>query len=91
MRWLLPLVLSGSGCFQGTASDLDCEALGDKFVELYLAEQTEDSLALGPEVLAAAAATGRAEVVGQCRTKATPKRTVHRCLEAASMAEFREC
>ena len=75
----------------GAATESDCEALGDKFVELYMAEQTEDSLALGPEVLAAAAATGRVEIIDQCRTKATPKRTVARCREATSMAEFRDC
>ncbi len=75
----------------GTASDEDCAALGDKFVELFMAEQTEDSRKLGPEILEAAASNGREEIVAQCKAKSTPKATVERCLEATTMAEFGSC
>jgi len=78
-------------CIGGAASDQDCDALGDKFVELYMAELSEDSRKLPPDVLDRAAATGREQIVAQCRAKSTPKATVQRCLEATSMDEFKHC
>jgi hypothetical protein len=78
-------------CTAGAASEQDCSALGDKFVELYMAELSEDSRKLGPEVLELAAAEGREEIVGQCKAKKTPKATVQRCLVAKTMDEFQKC
>lgn len=78
-------------CTAGAASEQDCTALGDKFVELYLAELSEDARKLPPEVLEQAAETGRQEIIAQCKAKSTPKATVQRCLGAATMAEFERC
>ena len=77
-----------SGC---VASEEDCAKLGDKFVELYTAEQTEESRKLGPEVLANAAEAGRAEVVDQCKKQSYSKASVDRCLAAESMDAFKKC
>ncbi len=86
------LALSGPACARaGSASDEECAALGDKYVELFMAEQTEDGLALGVEVLASAAAAGREQVIAQCKSKRTSRATVERCLVVTSMAEFRSC
>ena len=82
------LLVSVTAC---VASDEDCAKLGDKFVELYTAEQTEDSKKLGPEVLANAAEAGRAEVVDQCKKQSYSKASVERCLEAESMDGFKKC
>ena len=82
---------SAIACIAGSASEQDCDALGDKFVELFIAEQTEDARKLGPEVLDAAAATGREEVAAACKAKSTPKATIKRCLAVTTMAEFRAC
>lgn len=82
--WLL-------ACTAGAASEQDCNALGDKFVELYRAELSEDARKLPPEVLDRAAATGREEIVKQCRAKSTPKATVQRCLGATTLDEFKSC
>jgi hypothetical protein len=78
-------------CIGGAASDQDCSELGDKFVELYRAELSEEAQKLPPEVLESAAENGRHEVVAQCKAKSTPKATVRRCLTATTMDEFREC
>jgi hypothetical protein len=78
-------------CTAGAASEEDCNQLGDKFVELYMAELSEDARKLSPDVLEHAAATGRAEIVAQCKVKSTPKATVKRCLEATTMDEFKSC
>ena len=56
-----------------------------------MAEQTEDMRKLGAEVLETAAATGREEVIEQCKAKSTPKATVKRCLTTTTMAAFRDC
>lgn len=79
------------GCSARSASDEDCAALGDKYVELFMAEQTEDTRKLGPEVLETAAAKGREEVIEQCKTKSTTKATVKRCLDVTTLAAFGEC
>ena len=84
-------LLAPLACISGAASEQDCNALGDKFVELYMAELSEDSRKLPPDVLDRAAATGREQIVAQCRAKSTPKATVQRCLEATSMDEFKHC
>ena len=63
----------------------------DKFVELYMAELSEDAQKLGPEVLELAATKGRDEIVAQCKAKSTPKATVQRCLEVTSMEAFKNC
>lgn len=78
-------------CIGTAASEQDCSELGDKFVELYMAELSEDAQKLSPEVLERAAENGRHEVVAQCKAKSTPKATVKRCLAAQTMEEFREC
>lgn len=78
-------------CIGTAASEQDCEALGDKFVELYLGELSEDAQELPPKVLENAAAKGRGEVVAQCKIKSTPKATIQRCLTVTTMAEFRNC
>ena len=78
-------------CIGGAASDEDCSELGDKFVEIYMAELSEDAKKLGPEVLELAATKGRDEIVAQCKAKSTPKATVQRCLEATTMEEFKNC
>lgn len=85
------LLASSLACTAGAASDQDCDALGDKFVELYMAELSDDARKLSPAVLERAAATGREEIVAQCKAKSTPKATVQRCLEATTMDEFKQC
>ena len=80
-----------SACIGTAASDRECAALGDKFVELYTAELSEDAKKLPQEVLDGAAANGREEVVAQCKAKSTPKATVKRCLAAQTLDEFRDC
>lgn len=74
-----------------SASDEDCLALGDKYVELFMDAQTEESKKLGPEVLGNAAEAGRVEIVEQCKTKSTPKASVERCLAATTMDELHDC
>ncbi|HVI03226.1 MAG TPA: hypothetical protein VM869_31230 [Enhygromyxa sp.] len=100
MQWVGAIVrasaraclLAGSlACTAGAASEQDCEALGDKFVELYTAELSEDARKLPPEVLERAAAKGRDEIIDQCKAKSTPKATVQRCLGATTMDEFKAC
>jgi hypothetical protein len=78
-------------CIGTAASDEDCNELGDKFVELYMAELSEDAQKLGPEVLEVAAAKGREEIIDQCKAKSTPRATVKRCLAATTMDEFKNC
>jgi hypothetical protein len=82
------LLVSLGGC---NASDEDCVKLGDKFVELYSGELSEDSKKLGPQVLANAAEAGREEVVDQCKKQTYSKASVDRCLAAATMDEFKKC
>lgn len=76
------------GC---TATDEDCAKLGDKFVELYTAELSENSKKLGPEILANAAEAGREEVVEQCKKQSYSRASVDRCLAARSMDAFKKC
>lgn len=78
-------------CIGGAASEQDCNELGDKFVELYMTELSEDARKLPPDVLDRAATNGRQQIVAQCKSKSTPKATVQRCLEATSMDEFKHC
>jgi hypothetical protein len=78
-------------CIGTAASEHDCGLLGDKFVELYMAELSEDAQKLPPEVLESAAAAGRQEVVSQCKAKSTPKATIKRCLAVETMDAFRNC
>lgn len=73
------------------ASAEDCAKLGDKFVELYMAELSEDSRKLKPEVLANAAEAGRTEIVEQCKKETYSKASVDRCLRAQTMDEFKKC
>ncbi|WP_181197402.1 hypothetical protein [Enhygromyxa salina] len=73
------------------ASAEDCAKLGDKFVDLYTAELSEDSKKLGPEVLTNAAEAGREEVVDQCKKETYSKASVERCLAAETMDEFKKC
>jgi hypothetical protein len=82
------LALVCSGC---NASDEDCAKLGDKFVELYKAELSEESKKLSPEVLDNAAEAGRAEIVDQCKKETYSKASVNRCLSAETMDEFKKC
>ncbi|MFO7567610.1 MAG: hypothetical protein R6X02_33510 [Enhygromyxa sp.] len=79
------------GCIGTRASEQECGELGDKFVELYMAELSEEAQKLPPEVLESAAQNGRHEVVAQCKTKRTPKATIKRCLTAETMDEFQAC
>lgn len=81
------LVASGA-C---AASAEDCVKLGDKYVELFMSSQSEDSKKLGPEVLANAGEAGRQEIVEQCQAKSTPRASIQRCLAATTMDEFRKC
>lgn len=82
------LVLASSAC---AASDANCDRLGDKFVELYGAQLDEKAQELAPEVLANAAEAGRAEVVQQCKEERFSKQSIARCLEATTLAEFKQC
>ena len=82
------LLTAGLGC---SASDEDCGKLGDKFVELYTAELSEDSKKLGPEILANAAEAGREEIVEQCKKQSYSKASVERCLAAETMDAFKKC
>lgn len=82
------LLVSLGGC---NASDEDCIKLGDKFVELYRGELSEDSKKLSPKVLENAAEAGREEVVEQCQKQTYSKASVERCLAAPTMAEFKKC
>jgi hypothetical protein len=96
MRWIGAIARASAcacllACTGGAASEQDCGQLGDKFVELYMAELSEDARKLPPEVLDRAASTGREEIVAQCKVKSTPKATVQRCLGATSMDEFKSC
>lgn len=92
MRYFGVIVCAGLvSCIGTSASDQDCAALGDKFVELYTASLSKDAKQLPPEVLDNAAATGREEIVAQCKAKSTPKATVQRCLAATSLDEFEGC
>ena len=89
MLLVFSLLLAGSmGC---AASDADCEELGATFVGLYQAGLSEEARTLDPEVLANAAEAGRVEVVEQCKKEGFSKRSVERCLEASTLAEFRQC
>jgi hypothetical protein len=88
---LVCLLACPLACISGGASDQDCIALGDKFVELYMADLSEDSRKLPPQVLDRAATTGREQIVAQCKAKSTPKATVQRCLEATTLDEFEHC
>lgn len=91
LRFLLvssPLLTGTTGC---AASDADCEQLGSTFVELYRASLSEEARRLDPEVLANAAEAGRMEVVQQCQKEGFSKRSVERCLEAPTLAQFRQC
>jgi hypothetical protein len=78
-------------CIGTGASEQDCGLLGDKFVDLYMAELSEDAQKLPPEVLESAAAAGRQEVVSQCKAKSTPKATIKRCLAVETLDAFRNC
>ncbi|HLT35581.1 MAG TPA: hypothetical protein VK034_04830 [Enhygromyxa sp.] len=78
-------------CIGTAASDEDCAALGDKFVELYRAELSEDARKLPAEVLDGAAEAGREEIIAQCKAKSTPRATVKRCLAVETMDQFRDC
>lgn len=80
--------LTLAGC---SASDEDCAKLGDKFVELYSAELSEDSKKLSPRVLENAAEAGREEVVDQCKKQKYSRASVERCLTATSMSDFKKC
>ena len=82
------LLATSFGC---VASAEDCAQLGDKFVELYTAELSEDSKKLGPEVIANAAEAGREEVVDQCKKQSYSKASVERCLAAETMDAFKKC
>ena len=82
------LLVTLAGC---NASDEDCAKLGDKFVELYRGELSEDSKKLNPKVLENAAEAGREEVVDQCKKQTYSKASVDRCLTAATMDEFKKC
>lgn len=82
------LLVSLGGC---NASDEDCAKLGDKFVELYTGELSDDSKKLSPQVLENAAEAGREEVVDQCKKQRYSKASVERCLEATSMNDFKKC
>ena len=84
---LCSLVTLATGC---KASDEDCEKLGSKFVELFEAEQSEDT-PLSPKIIENAAVAGKKEVVEKCKANRPAKASVDRCLEATTMAELRSC
>ena len=93
MRHFLAGAISGllattAGC---SASDEECARLGQKFVDLYEAELSEDSKKLGPEVLGNAAEAGREEIVNQCKKQGYSRPSVERCLAAQTMDEFEKC
>lgn len=72
------------------ATAADCEALGDKFVALFLADQPANS-DLEPEVLEAAAEAGREEVVRQCTLDPPTQQAVRCALAAGSMDDLERC
>ncbi len=76
-----------SGC---TASEEDCTKLGDKFVELFLAEQPEDN-ALSEEILKSAADAGKEEVIKQCKADPPLKSSISCAIDAESMDELKKC
>ncbi|PRP96366.1 hypothetical protein [Enhygromyxa salina] len=82
------VLLTLGGC---NATDEDCAKLGDKFVELYSSELSDNSKKLSPQVLENAAEAGREEVVDQCKKQSYSKASVERCLQATSMDAFKKC
>lgn len=84
------LCLLATGCSRNASAE-DCGKLGDKFVELYTSELSENSKKLGPEVLANAAQAGREEIVDQCKKETYSRASVERCLAAETMDEFKKC
>ncbi len=74
-----------------SGSDADCGRLGDKFVELYMGDLSEDTRKLAPEVLDNAAEAGRVQVVKQCKKERFSKQSIQRCLEATTLTEFKQC
>ena len=73
------------------ASDADCASLGERFVELYNENLSEESRKLDPQVIANAAESGREQVVEQCKREGFSRASIKRCLESTTMAEFRKC
>ena len=89
---LAPIALVALGLNLGcAASDADCASLGDKFVELYNSDLSEESRKLDPTVVANAAEAGREQVVEQCQREGFSRLSVKRCLEATTMEEFKKC
>jgi len=92
MRYPSAIILAASclnlGC---TASGADCASLGDKFVELFKTDLSEDSQKLDPTVIENAAEAGREQVVEQCKSEGYSKASVKRCLEATTLDEFKKC
>lgn len=76
-----------SGC---TASEEDCEKLGDKFVELFMKDQPEDN-ALSKEILQSAAEAGKEEVIKQCKAEPPLKSSIDCALKAETMDELEGC
>lgn len=73
------------------ASEADCAKLGDKFVELYEAQLSENGKQLSATVRDNAAQAGREEVVEQCTAKVPSKASIERCLLAETLEEFDNC
>ena len=72
---LVVCVAASLGC---KASDEDCDALGDKFIELHEAERDPNN-PLDPKLLENAAQAGKRQVVEGCKAARPPKASVNRC------------
>lgn len=73
-----------------TASPEDCEKLGEKFAELFKAEQGKDA-GLPEELLDSAVKAGQDEVVKQCKAEPPSKASMRCALEAKTMSELEGC
>lgn len=84
--------MDGCGVTEGlNATDADCVALGDKFVELFLADIGTPDSAEGREILRSAAGAGREEVIKQCKANPPLNASMSCALQAQSLDELERC
>lgn len=82
----LPLVMLAFGC---KATDADCDALGDHFVELSAKEA--ESQGIPAEFVKGVADESKKELVAKCKAEKPSKQEVDCLMKADSFDAFKAC
>ncbi|MFV8751184.1 hypothetical protein ACNOYE_11630 [Nannocystaceae bacterium ST9] len=85
----LCLSLSAIGLIGCTASDEECDALGEHFIKLSIKEA--EAQKVPADFVKTVAEEGRKELVGKCKTERPLKSEVDCLMKAESFDDFKKC